>query len=305
MSDSPSSQRRRATLIGAIAVLLWSTLALFTSSTGAVPPFQLMAMTFTVAFALSLLRWIWLARRSGPAGLAFLRQPFPVWLVGIGGLFLYHFFYFVALDHAPPVEASLIAYLWPLLIVLFSALLPGEKLHWQHVLGALIGLGGAALLIATRNGGGVEQTAPGDALGYGAALACAFTWSSYSVMSRRFGAAPTDLVGAFCGITALLGLLAHLASEATIWPADPSEWLAVLALGLGPVGAAFFVWDWGVKKGDLKALGAFSYAAPLISTLLLITVGKASATWPVLVGCLAIVGGAILAARDLWRKATA
>lgn len=301
LSPHKQSATRRATMIGAIAVLLWATLALFTASTGAVPPFQLMAMTFAIAFLFASLKWLRDALTLGRSAFAFLRQPWPVWTIGIGGLFLYHLFYFVALDHAPAVEASLIAYLWPLLIVLFSAFLPGEKLYWQHVAGAVIGMGGAVLLILSRDQGDASQPA-GDIIGYGAALACAFTWSTYSVLSRRFGSAPTDLVGAFCGVTALLGFVSHFAVETTVWPADHWEWLAIVALGLGPVGAAFFVWDYGVKKGDIKALGAISYASPLISTLLLIATGKASATMAVLLGCLAIVGGAVLAARDLYMK---
>ena len=143
MTTPAQTATRRATMIGSIAVLLWATLALFTSSTGAVPPFQLMAMTFAIAFLFAALKWMRDASLQGRSAFAFLRQPWPVWAIGIGGLFLYHLFYFVALDHAPAVEASLIAYLWPLLIVLFSALLPGEKLYWQHVVGALIGMGGA------------------------------------------------------------------------------------------------------------------------------------------------------------------
>lgn len=301
LTHSTPAHRRRATLIGAIAVLLWATLALFTASTGAVPPFQLMAMTFAIAFGFAALKWLYDAATKGIGAFAFLKQPWPVWTIGIGGLFLYHLFYFVALDNAPAVEASLIAYLWPLLIVLFSAFLPGEKLYWQHVAGALIGMGGAGLLILARDGGNHAEPA-GSILGYGAALACAFTWSIYSVLSRRFGSAPTDLVGAFCGVTALLGFLCHLMVETTVWPADSWQWLAILALGLGPVGAAFFVWDYGVKRGDIKALGAISYASPLISTLLLIATGKASATLAALLGCLAIVGGAVLAARDLYMK---
>jgi drug/metabolite transporter (DMT)-like permease len=133
-------------------------------------------------------------------------------------------------------------------------------------------------------------------------LGCAFTWSIYSVLSRRFGTAPTDLVGAFCGATALLGIIAHALTETTIWPADSWEWAAVVALGLGPVGLAFFVWDYGVKRGDIKALGACSYASPLLSTLLLILAGKAQASLAVLLACALIVGGAVVASRDLWAR---
>jgi len=294
--------RLRATMIGFIAVLLWATLALFTTATGGVPPFLLLSLTFGIAFAVSLLRWIWLAKNDAAAFRALFRQPLAVWLIGIVGLFGYHALYFTALDNAPPVEASLIAYLWPLLIVLFSALLPGEKLHWTHLLGGALGLAGAAILVAQRGGGAVSFDAQ-YLVGYLAALGCAFTWSIYSVLSRRFGSAPTDLVGAFCGATALLGIVAHALTEQTIWPADGWEWAAVVALGLGPVGLAFFVWDYGVKRGDIKTLGACSYASPLLSTLLLVFAGKATATPAVVLACLLIVSGAVVASRNLWGRA--
>ena len=304
------SRRLRATLIGFIAVLLWATLALFTTSTGAVPPFLKLALTFGIAFLVSLLRWVWLARND-PEGLRRLfRQPAAVWVIGIGGLFVYHALYFTAFANAPAVQVSLIAYLWPLLIVLMSALLPGERLHWTHIVGGVLGLAGAAMLIAGGDQGGeVGQFSSGQlVVGYLTALGCAFTWSTYSVLSRKFGTAPTDVVGAFCGATALLGIITHVAiGEPAIWPADNWEWAAVLALGLGPVGLAFFVWDYGVKRGDIKALGACSYASPLLSTILLIFAGKAEATLTVLLACILIIGGAVVASRDLWmrRKATA
>jgi drug/metabolite transporter (DMT)-like permease len=293
--------RLRATLIGGIAVLLWATLALFTSSTGAVPPFLKLALTFGIAFLCAALRWLWLVHKNGIGALGFLRQAWPAWVIGICGLFGYHFFYFNALDRAPPVDASLIAYLWPLLIVLLSALLPGEKLRWEPLAGAALGLAGAALLIVQRGGGGLSLSGA-YVVGYLFALACAFTWSGYSLLNRRFGGASTDLVGAFCGATALLGLIAHLLFEDTVLPADAAQWGAIIALGLGPVGLAFFVWDYGVKHGDIKALGACSYLSPLISTGLLILFGKAEASLTVGLACLLIVGGAVLASRDLWMR---
>src|SRR5262245_38434596 len=155
MSATAHPERLRATAIGFIAVLLWATLALFTTATGAVPPFLLLSLTFGIAFAVSLLRWRWLAKNRPGEFRRIFRQPWPVWLLGIGGLFGYHALYFTALDHAPPVEASLIAYLWPLLIVLMSALLPGERLHWTHLAGGAIGLIGAILLVLQKAEGAV------------------------------------------------------------------------------------------------------------------------------------------------------
>ena len=139
-------------------------------------------------------------------------------------------------------------------------------------------------------------------MGYLAALACAFTWAGYSVLSRRFGAVPSDAVGGFCGATALLGLIFHLSFETAAWPIGIGGWLAVLALGLGPVGAAFFVWDHGVKHGDIRALGAVAYAGPLLSTLLLVLAGRAAPSLIIALACGLIVGGAALASRDLWDR---
>ena len=296
MSQHAADRRiLRATLMGGTAVLMWATLALLTTLTGEVPPFQLVAMAFFVAFALALVKWL-------AVGQSVARQlvwPWRVWLLGVGGLFGYHFFYFMALRSAPAVEASLIAYLWPLLIVVFSALLPGGRVRWWHIAGAGAGLAGTALLVT--DGGALAFKAE-FGLGYAMALLGAFTWSTYSVLSRLFRAVPSDAVGAFCGATALLAALCHALFEIWVWPRGV-EWLAVLGLGLGPVGAAFYTWDIGVKHGDIRALGAFSYAAPLLSTVLLVAFAGAEATWVVAAACVLIVGGAVLAARDVFARA--
>ena len=272
---------------------MWATLALLTELSGAIPPFQLTAMSFTIAFLIGVILWI----REGGNPLHHLKLPKAVWGLGVAGLFGYHLFYFIALKNAPAVEASLIAYLWPLLIVFFSALLPGEKLRWFHAAGAIAGFLGAGLLITKG------QSLSFDArygTGYLAALVCALTWSSYSLLSRRFGVIPTNAVGGFCGVTALLAWGCHWGFESTVWPIG-WQWIAILCLGLGPVGLAFFTWDYGVKHGNIKVLGALSYAAPLLSTLLLIACRLAEPTWSVGLACGLIVGGALLAVIDFFR----
>jgi drug/metabolite transporter (DMT)-like permease len=294
--SSADAGKTRATLIGATAVVMWGLLALFTTLTGQVPPFQLVAMSFAVATAMIAVKW--LVRHERP--LTFLRQPAAAWMLGTCGLFGYHFFYFMALRNAPPVEAGLIAYLWPLLIVLFSALLPGERLRWWHLAGALAGMAGTVVLVT--DGGGIGGFKSEYMLGYVMAGCCALTWSAYSVTNRRFGKVPTDTVGGFCAVTAMLAAICHLVFETTVWPADTGEWLAVLGLGLLPVGAAFFTWDFGTKHGDIQTLGALAYAAPLISTVILIVFGQGEATAAVGLGCLLIVGGAVLASKEMFRR---
>lgn len=284
----------KATLIGFSAILMWSLLALFTAASGTMPPFQLSAICFAIG---SLPGVVVLALK--PERLALLKQPAKVWGVEIAGLFGYHFLYFTALRNAPAVEASLIAYLWPLLIVVGSALLPGERLRWYHVLGALCGLCGTILIVAAKGVAFDEAYL----LGYGAALACAFTWAAYSLLSRRFDAVSTDVVTAFCIATSILSLLCHLALEQTVWPETASQWLAIAGLGLLPVGAAFYAWDYGVKNGDIQLLGVASYAAPVLSTLILVLFGFAEPSWRVALACLFVTGGAVLAARDvIFRK---
>lgn len=283
----------RATLIGFSAILMWSFLALLTAASGSMPPFQLSAICFAIGSLPGVATFI-----LKPERLKLLKQAPKVWIVGIVGLFGYHFFYFTALRNAPAVEAGLIAYLWPLLIVFGSALLPGERLRWFHVAGALAGLSGTVLIIG-KNGLSFD---PAFALGYGAAGLCALTWSSYSLVTRRFEAVSTDVVTGFCLATSLLSLVCHLGLEQTVWPQAFSQWVAVVGLGLLPVGLAFYAWDYGVKNGDIQILGAASYAAPLLSTLILLLFGFGEPSLRILAACVLITGGAVLAASDMLKR---
>lgn len=278
--------RTRATAIGFTAILMWALLALLTIGSAPVPPFLLNALCFAAGGLIGL---VWMAR----GGFAVLgRVSWKVYAFGTLGLFGYHFLYFTAFRIAPTAETGLIAYLWPLFIVLFSGLLPGERLAPRHVLGALIAFAGAALIVLGRGGEGTASV-PGLIL----AFACALTWAGYSVLSRRLGDVPTESVTVFCLATAALSVLAHLALEETAWPIGATGWLSVAVLGLGPVGAAFFTWDVGMKKGDIQLLGVASYAAPLLSTLALVLAGIAQPSLSLLAAAVLIAGGAALAAR--------
>ncbi len=131
--------RARATALGFGAVLLWAALALLTVRTAPVPPLLLNALTFGIAAGVGL---AWGAATGTLGELA--RVPWTVHAFGVAGLFGYHFLYFSALRLAPPAEAGLISYLWPLFIVLGSGLLPGERLRAGHLLGAGLAFAGAA-----------------------------------------------------------------------------------------------------------------------------------------------------------------
>ncbi|MHA6266036.1 aromatic amino acid exporter YddG [Aliiroseovarius sp. CAU 1755] len=280
--------RKQATLTGFLAVLLWALLALFTVGSAPVPPFQLSALTFLIGGSIGL---IWIIKTGEIRRLASI--GWRVYVFGTLGLFGYHALYFSALRMAPAAEAGLIAYLWPLMIVLFSGLLPGERLRPLHVAGAIVSFIGAAILVLGGAAGFDMQALPG----YGLAFLCALTWSGYSVLSRRLGDTPTASVVVFCFATATLAAAAHILWEDTSWPQGALGWASVLGLGLGPVGLAFYVWDIGVKRGDIQFLGAASYSAPLLSTLVLILAGVADPHPSLLLAGGLITFGALMAAR--------
>lgn len=279
--------RTKATMIGFSAILMWASLALLTIGSAPVPPFQLNALCFGIGGTVGL---IWSVRR----GLGVLWSvSWKVYAFGTLGLFGYHFLYFTAFRLGPNASTGLIAYLWPLFIVLLSGFLPDERLTPRHVLGAAIALGGAALIVLGASDDAAAANMPALVL----AFLCALTWSGYSVMSRRLGDVPTETVTVFCLATALLSAIAHVLLEETVWPSTGYGWGSILALGIGPVGLAFFTWDIGMKKGDIQLLGVASYAAPLLSTIALIVVGITAPSFTIVVAALLIASGAALAAR--------
>jgi len=275
---------RGATLAGCGAIGLWAVLALLSRAASGVPPLQLTAMSFAVSGGLGL---AWLAA-SGR--LQELRQPPLAWLHGVGGLFGFHALYFASLARAPAATANLINYTWPLLIVLLSAALLGMRLTLRHGLGTALALAGCAMLLS----GGAAFPA-GAALGYALAAASAVVWALYSVLSRRFPGVPPGAMAGFCAGTAVLAGGTHLMSEATI-ALDASAWAAVLALGLGPVGAAFVLWDRGMKRGDPRLLGTLAFATPVLSTLILAAAGLAPFTVTTVAAAALVAAGGFVAA---------
>jgi drug/metabolite transporter (DMT)-like permease len=278
----------KSDLLALAAIALWGSLATLGVSLAHVPPFLLTGLSLLIGslIALPLSRF----------RLSEWRVPLPTLALGLYGLFGYHFLLFLAFRHAPPVEANLVNYLWPLGIVIMAPLfLPGMRLHALHVVSALVGFAGAALAILGKPG-----TAPGLSLqfewGYVLALAAAFIWSSYSLMTRRVAVFPTSAIGSFAALSGLLALACHTWLEPAT-PLSTHDWLLIAAMGLGPLGGAFFLWDAALKTGDPRKIGLLSFLTPLLSTgMLLITQGK-PLTWHVALAAALIIGAAVIGSR--------
>ncbi len=275
---------RRANLLGVGAIASWAFLALLSRAAAAVPPFELVAICFAVSGGSGLLLLAAFGR------LCDLRQPPWAWAHGVGGLFGFHALFFAALAWAPAAEANLLNYSWPLLVVLLSAWTLGQRLLPRQLLGVALGAAGCALLL-----GGGAHFSVAALPGYVAAAASAVIWAFYSVLARRFRDVPTGAVAGFCAATAVLAALCHAAFEPRMMPSIHA-WMAAVALGLGPVGGAFFLWDIGMKRGDPRLLGTLAYAAPVASTLLLCAAGYAPFTATLLAAAALVAGGGLLAA---------
>ena len=277
----------KADLLALAAIVLWGSLAPLGVQLAHVPPFLLTGLCLLVGSVIALP----LARFR----LARWRVPIPTLAVGIYGLFGFHFLLFMALRHAPAVEANLINYLWPLgMVVMAPLFLKGVALQMRHIVAALIGFCGAAIAILGRGSSGFS--ADGFQAGYAIALASAFVWASYSLLTRRLPTFPTAAVGGFAAASGLLSLLCHaLLEPATALSAQ--DWALIVILGLGPLGGAFFLWDAAIKQGDTRRIGLLAFATPILSTvMLLITTGQ-PLQWNVAIAAVLVVGAAFWGSR--------
>ncbi len=288
MTTPPMQRAPASTLLALGAIALWATLATLGLSLQHVPPFLLTGLALLVGSLIALpLSGFQLSRW---------RVPLPTLALGVYGLFGFHFLLFLALRHAPPVQANLVNYLWPLLmVVLAPVFLPGMRLAPVHWVAALLGFAGAAVVILggpTASGG----TPSGWAWGYLPALGSAFIWASYSLLTTRVAAFPTAAIGSFALISGLLSLLCHALLEPAT-SLSGRDWLLIGVMGLGPMGAAFFLWDRALKLGDARQIGILSYLTPLASTALLVAVSGRPFTWNIALAAAMIVGAALLGTR--------
>jgi len=294
------ASRHRASLLALGAIALWGSLAPLGLALQSVPPFLLTGLGLLAGSAIGLGLCLVQTIRGGVAraqALAALRLPLKTLALGVYGLFGFHFLLFLALRYAPPVQANLVNYLWPLgMVLLAPVFLPGVHLRAVHVLAALVGFGGAALAILGGPAAQGSGALGGFAWGYLPALASAFVWASYSLLTQRVAPFATASIGVFGLLSGLLSLLCHSLLENAV-ALDLHAMLLIVGLGLGPLGGAFYLWDAALKRGDARQIGLLSFLTPLMSTLGLLWMRGEAVSPSIVLAAAMIVGAALLGSR--------
>jgi drug/metabolite transporter (DMT)-like permease len=288
--------------LGALA--LWATLASLSLSLRHVPPFLLTGLALIVGSALA---WPAVIRNRAQWQVA----P-RLLMLGVATLFGFHFLLFIALRIAPPVEVNLVNYLWPLFMVVLAPLyLPGVKLRRVHVAAAAVGFAGAAVAILGAPGAALQASAQaasqppaaasgGPALGYLLALGSGLIWANFSLQTRRLESLgqsfPTAALGLFGLLSGALSLLCHALFEPAV-SLTLHDGLLLAAIGFGPLGGAFYLWDRALKLGDARHIGLLSYLAPLASTVLLMALTQRAPSWHIALAAALIIGAAVVGTR--------
>ena len=289
-----------ANLYALAAIALWASLSALGVSLKHIPPFLLTGIALMMG---SMLAWPFVIKdrrqwHVAPRMLA----------LGVFTLFGFHFMLFIALRMAPAVEVNLVNYLWPLFIVVLSPLyLPGVSLRKLHIAAAVTGFAGAAIaILGAREGVGASAAAvsaspaTNQIVGYLLALGSALIWANYSLQTKRSDMSgtgfPTAAIGLFGLISGALSLVCHFTLELPV-SLNTQDWLLLALMGLGPLGAAFFLWDKALKLGDARQIGILSYLTPLASTVLLMTVTGRALSWSIALAAAMIVGAAVVGTR--------
>ncbi len=209
-------------------------------------------------------------------------------LLGVWGIFFYHFVYYKALDIAPLAEGAILSTTWSFWIVVFSSLLLYRKVKIPIIFTALVGLFGVVLVISSGKSLSFDA---GYMLGYILALGCGLIWSSFSVALGRIGLKKEPMT-AFTIYAAILSSLIYMVTMPHEMP-SLSALLAAVYLGCVPLGLSFFLWNRAVSGGNMVVIGFLSYLTPPLAVLLVAVIHGESVSPQVLLGMVVIIAASI------------
>ncbi|MCD6034764.1 MAG: rane protein [Rickettsiales bacterium] len=290
-------KRAEATFLGAFAPFAWAAMPLLVLSLPGIPAFAMTAIVFSLASLIGIV--IWIVSKQNLSYL--LKLPLSFWLLGIWGIFGFHFCYFLMLRLAPPAEGFLICNIWQVLLLFMSSYLLKERIHSYHIIGAILGFSGV-LVIAFKDGLIVPSS--DHLIGYALSLTGAFIWASYSALSHKFQHVPSNAVIGYFPIVAILSLVCHfLLEDSFTLPKDAFSWQVFFAIAIGPGSFAFLAWDHGIKHGDIRLLSILSYIEPLLAVGLLVLFSFSVFSWHIALASCLIVGGSLIGSFGMIRAA--
>jgi len=280
----------RAYVAAFVAICCWGSLAVATqASLREIPPKVVMFWSFAWSA-------VFLGAYSVRGG-EWLRDiratTAPKLLIGLLGTFGSYYCYFQAMSLAPILEANLLNYTWPIQLVLWSAVFLSQPMHWRICMAMFFAAAGAFILIGK---GDWPQLSPSHSLGYVFAIFSGLFWSLFSVLLRWKDTYAPSLFVSSCAAT--------IASLLTTFH-DPmflqlgAGGIALTAyIGVVTMGIGYVAWKYAVKEGNIQVLSALSYLIPVISTFLLVLVGRNSLSGSAIAGAGLVVAGATLADRS-------
>ncbi len=295
MQDKAPYTQKTATFIGLLApVFFWPIYPSLTAFIDNLPAFQLLTIGFFFSFGLSLIIW----KIKKLSFLAVLKQPLHYWVIGIFGIFGFNSCYLLSLQHAPPANAFLITATWPLLAILLNTIVFKERLHLHHIIACILSLIGI-LCIALNDG--IERASSNHTFGYVLALSAAFIWATYSLLIKRHPFPKAEFIGGICGACAVSSLLFHYLLENTV-SVIPTQLFPIALIGIGPLGLAYYCWNYGAQYGDIRTLSILSFLGHFLTISLLVLVGKAHFTPMLITACSLIISSALIGSSGLLKK---
>lgn len=285
----PMGPRLRAGALSAGAVVLWATWPALAAASAPTPPFLVFGLAAGVGFALSLL----LAHARGEAK-AMLRTPPRAVLTVVLGLLGHNVLFLYAVPRIGASEANVIAYLWPVMVVVLISMSLGERLRAVQWIGMAAAFAGVAVAIGPSFARGP------DPIGITLALLSGLAFAVMSAVRSR-GREERDVIGPSMGVIAGVTLCGHVLFEDRA-ALSLVQVLVIAGIGIAPVTLANALWDRATRLGQAALISGVAYATPIVALGILAALGLSAVTLPLLVGAGFVVGGAVLASGLIGRR---
>ena len=197
-------------------------------------------------------------------------QWFPLFFLGLTGIFAYNICFFEGLRHISAGRAALIIAGTPLVIAIASTFLFKEKMSSTRLAGITLSFIGAIFVIS--NGHPTQILNGSFGIGEKALLGCVASWSAYTLMGRKVlnTIPPLTAVCFSCLIGTILLIIPALQSGLIgfIPNLGAMDWFNILYLGIGGTALGFWWYYRAIKEIGASRAAIFINLVPLFALLL-------------------------------------